>query len=137
MKAGITSFQDVNVRGIPRVQAYSNARDSLKIRGFISFTIETMDAAKLSHDSLRITMDPWLSITGDKFLVDGQSPTAYTYEPHQGPLYDLPAWNPDSLKKVVKDLHRVGHLLCFHVMGDAAIDLALDAFEDEFSETPR
>ena len=137
MKAGVTSFQDVNVRGGGRIKAYSDAKDSLKIRGFVSFTIERTEDARLSEDSLTITPDPWLAMIGDKFLVDGQPPTAFTHEPHNGPSYDMPAWNPDTLKKVVKDLHRAGHQLSFHVMGDAAIDLALDAIEEALNETPR
>jgi predicted amidohydrolase YtcJ len=137
IKAGYTSFQDVNVRGVSRLRAYSDAKDSLKIRGYILFTIETTRDAQLSYDSLTVTPDPWLSLMGDKFLVDGQPPTAYTHEPHIGPSYDMPTWNPDTLKRVVKDLHRAGHQLSFHVMGDAAIDLALDAIEEALKETPR
>lgn len=137
INAGVTSFQDVNVRGVTRLQAYSAAKDSLKIRGFISFTIETTHEAKLSEDSLSATVDPFLTLIGDKFLVDGQPPTAFCYEPHLGPSHDMPTWNPDTLKMVVKNLHRKGHQLSFHVMGDAAIDLALEAIEEALIETPR
>jgi len=137
MKAGYTSFQDVNVRGVSRVQAYIAARDSLKIRGYILYTIETTHEASVSLENLNQTPDSWLSLMGDKFLVDGQPPTAYTHEAHNGPSWDMPTWNPDTLKQVVKDLHSAGHQLAFHVIGDAAIDLVLEALEEALDETPR
>ncbi|UCE08114.1 MAG: amidohydrolase family protein, partial [bacterium] len=137
MKAGYTSFQDVNVRGVSRINAYADAKDSLKIRGYILFTIERTQDAQLSYENLNVTQDPWLSLMGDKFLVDGQPPTAYTYEPHNGRSWNMPTWNPDTLKQVVKNLHRAGHQLAFHVAGDAAIDLVLDAIEEALNETPR
>jgi len=135
--AGVTSFQDVNVRQPVRVRGYVGAVDSLKIRGYLSFTIERRTDAAFSVENMVPTQGPWLSMICDKFLLDGQPPTAYTYDPHLGPSYDLPTWNPDTLKKVVKDLHRAGHQLAFHVIGDAAIDLGLDAIEEALNETPR
>ena len=134
---GVTSFQDVNTRGVARLMGYINAVDSLKIRGYLSFTIERSQDADYSIEYLEPYQGPWLSLISDKFLLDGQPPTSFTYEPHLGPSYDFPTWNADTLKAVVKKLHRAGHQLAFHVMGDAAIDLALDAIEDALNDTPR
>lgn len=137
LAAGYSSFQEVNARGPVRVRAYSAAVDSLKVRGYLLFTIEKPADATFSIENLVPTQGPWLSLMGDKFLLDGQPPTAYTYQPHWGPSYDLPTWDPDTLKSVVKDLHRAGHQMAFHVMGDRAIDLALDAIEEALEDTPR
>ena len=134
---GITSFQDVNCRGNARLLGYINAVDSLKIRGYLSYTIERSSDAAFSIENLEPYQGPWLSLICDKFLLDGQPPTSFTYEPHLGPSYNLPTWNPDTLKKVIKDLHRAGHQIAIHAMGDAAIDLALDAYEEALNETPR
>ncbi|MBN2102887.1 amidohydrolase family protein [bacterium] len=134
---GITSFQDVNCRGISRLMGYVHAVDSLKIRGYLSFTIEKSRDAAFSIENLQPYQGPWLSLMSDKFLLDGQPPTSFTYDPHLGPTHDLPTWNPDTLKKVVKDLHCAGHQIAIHVMGDAAIDLALDAIEEALNDTPK
>jgi len=134
---GITSFQDVNCRGMSRLRGYIDAVDSLKIRGYLSFTIERSPDAVFSIDNLEPYQGPWLSLISDKFLLDGQPPTSFTYEPHLGPTYEMPTWNPDTLKQVVLDLHRAGHQIAIHAMGDAAIDLALDAYEAALDDTPR
>lgn len=135
--AGVTSFQDVNTRSMSRVRAYIAAVDSLKIRGYLLFTIEKTEDANFSVENLVPYQGPILSIIGDKFLLDGQPPTSYTSVPHLGPSYDMPTWDADTLKQVVKELHRAGHQLAFHVMGDLAIDLALDAIEEALNDTPR
>ena len=134
---GITSYQDVNTRGMKRVQGYYLALDSLKCRAFLLFTIERSADADVSLEILDVYRGDWLSLGGDKFLLDGQPPTSYTYEPHPGPSWDLPTWDPDSLETVVKQLHRAGHQMAFHCMGDHAIDLALDMIEAAQEDTFR
>ena len=134
---GITSYQDVNTRGMTRVLGYYNALDSLKVRATIMFTVEYPEDADISLEQLFVYKGPWLSLPGDKFLIDGQPPTSYTYDPHPGPSWDLPTWNPDTLKAVVKELHRAGHQLAFHCMGDHCIDLVLDALEEALIDFPR
>ncbi|MFQ5824326.1 MAG: amidohydrolase family protein [bacterium] len=134
---GLTSFQDVNTRGATRFQAYLASKDELKLRGFLLFTVERPEDATLSLEHSQLFTGPMLSFGGNKFLLDGQPPTSYTYAPHPGPSYNLPTWNPDTLKTVVKELHRAGRQLAFHVMGDKAIDLALDAIEEALNDTTR
>lgn len=137
LTTGITSFQDVNTRGITRLMGYYNALDSLKARGWLLFTIEKTQDAQTSLERLFVYNGDWLSLGGDKFLLDGQPPTSYTYEPHPGPSWNFSTWNKDSLEMVVKKLHRAGHQLAFHAMGDAAIDMALDAIETAQADTFR
>lgn len=133
---GVTGFQDVNTRGYIRLQAYQAAENELKLRGYLLFTIENERDVTISLEHTELFTGPMLSYIGNKFLLDGQPPTSYTYEPHPG-TYDLPTWDPDTLKSVVKELHRAGHQLAFHVMGDRAIDMALDAIEEALNDTPR
>jgi predicted amidohydrolase YtcJ len=134
---GITSYHDVNARSTTRVLGYYHAVDSLKARAFILFTIEKPEDATTSLEKLFVYQGPWLSLGGDKFLLDGQPPTSYTYEPHPGPSWDLATWDQDTLETVVKKLHRAGHQMAFHCMGDHAIDLALDAIEAAQNDTFR
>ncbi|MFC2084230.1 amidohydrolase family protein [Bacteroidota bacterium] len=137
IQEGITSFQDVNTRALLRYQAYRLTEDSLKVRGYLLYTIERSYDAKICLEYTEHFSSSMLTYNGVKFLLDGQPPTSYTYEPHVGPSWNLPTWNPDTLQKVVIDLHRAGHQLAFHVMGDAAIDLALDVIEAALNDTPR
>ena len=137
LTTGITSFQDVNTRGLSRVMGYYRAHDSLKVRAFMLYTIEKPNDVNTSLNTLFLYQGPWLSMGGDKFLLDGQPPTSYTYEFHPGPSWDLPTWNQDSLETAVKKLHRAGHQIAFHCMGDHAIDLALDVIEKAQEDTFR
>ena len=135
--SGITSFQDVNTRSMGRVMGYYNAVDSLKVRAFLMFTIEKPEDAETSLENLFVYRGPWLSLGGDKFLLDGQPPTSYTYEPHPGPSWEIATWDPDTLESVVKRLHRAGRQIAFHCMGDRAIDLALNVIEAAQEDTFR
>ncbi|MBN1780091.1 amidohydrolase family protein [bacterium] len=134
---GITSYQDVNTRGMSRVMGYYTALDSFKVRAYLLYTIERPQDADISLNNLFIYRGPWLSLSGDKFLLDGQPPTSYTYEYHPGPSWDMSTWNQDSLLTAVKRLHRAGHQIAFHCMGDHAIDLALDVIEEAQNDTFR
>jgi len=134
---GITSFQDVNTRGLGRLYAYGqNAiNNDLKIRGYLLFTIEHPSDVDLCLDNTQLYRFPMLAYGGNKFLLDGQPPTSFTYESHPGPSWNMPTWNYDSLEVAVKRLHREGRQCSFHVMGDAAIDMALDAIEAAQNDT--
>ena len=74
---------------------------------------------------------------GYKFLIDGQGPTAYCYEPHAGTDHQLTTWEPQMFKDTVRSLHDTGLQICVHCIGDAASDLVLDAYEDAMNANPR
>lgn len=134
---GLTSIQDVNTRGLTRFYAYSKTAydGDLKIRTYMLFTIERPHDVTIAIEKTPLFQFPMISHGGCKFLLDGQPPTSYTYNPHPGPSWNLATWNADTLKKYVKMLHRDGRQIAFHVMGDAAIDLALDAIEEAQQDT--
>ena len=76
-----------------------------------------------------------------KVLVDGgfTGPAAYTIEPYRGRpdyrgLLNLPE---DELRTLVHEAHALGWQLGFHAIGDAAIQLTVDAFVDALEATPR
>ncbi|MCF8228617.1 MAG: amidohydrolase family protein [Bacteroidales bacterium] len=134
---GLTSIQDVNTRGRTRIFAYSKTAydGDLKIRTYMHFTIEKPHDAVVAIEHIPLFKYPMISHGGCKFLLDGQPPTSFTYDPHPGPSWNVSTWNADTLKKYVKMLHRDGRQLSFHVMGDAAIDMALDAIEEAQQDT--
>lgn len=49
----------------------------------------------------------------------------------------MPTWDPPSFKKAVRSLHETGLQICVHCVGDAAVDLTLDAFEEAMNASPR
>ena len=96
---GVTSFGDVNARGVNKVRAYFDVarRGEMTIRGYILNTIEY-------------------------------------YQELAGRAEEIEALR---LKEAVSTLHAAGYQCAFHVVGDAAVDLALDAIEYAMNRAPR
>ena len=82
-----------------------------------------------------------LRIGAIKVLVDGgfTGPAAYTIEPYKGqPSYRGKLNLPESeLYELVREAHDMGWQLGFHAIGDAAIQLTVNAFVDALTATPR
>ncbi len=60
-----------------------------------------------------------------------------THEPHKGVAWNVATWEARALNDAVKMLHALGYQCSFHVVGDAAVDLALDAIEAAQKASPR
>jgi len=88
-------------------------------------------------DQLDTYQDEFSRIAGYKFLIDGQSPTAFCHQPHNGTRWDMPTWDPEEYKKVIKTLHDTGLQICTHSIGDAAVDLVIDAYGGAMNANPR
>jgi predicted amidohydrolase YtcJ len=69
---------------------------------------------------------------GFKMAVDGGGPTSHWY---RRPGFCL--HSNDELQKMFKFLHRTGHQVSVHAVGDKAVDLILDAIEAGIQEFPR
>jgi predicted amidohydrolase YtcJ len=138
--SGVTSFQDNNVRGTDTVSTYLEAgsKGELYLRGAVYYTLEwpkDLDRAlgELDYGG----GDEFMRFAGFKFLLDGQPKMAYCHEPHEGERWDLPTWEPQTFKEAVRALHDTGLQICVHCVGDAAVDLTLDAFEEAMNGNPR
>ncbi len=135
---GVTSYQDNNVRGLEHIRAYQELakEGKLTLRSTLYLTIEWLaDMDKVGQ--LELYQDGFSRIAGYKFLIDGQSPTAFCHQPHSGTRWDMPTWNPEEYKSVVKTLHDTGLQVCTHCIGDAAADLAIDAYKGAMNANPR
>lgn len=82
-----------------------------------------------------------LRVGAIKVLVDGgfTGPAAYTIEPYKGQaeyrgLLNLPE---DELRSLVMSANALGWQLGFHAIGDAAIELTVQAFVEALSTYPR
>ena len=132
---GVTSFQDNNVRGADVIGLYLQGKMSL--RGAVYFTLEYPRDLDTALTQVSPYSDPFMRLAGFKFLIDGQAPTAYCHQPHNGVSWNMPTWEPRSFKQAVRALHDTGQQICVHCAGDAAVDLALDAYEEAMNANPR
>ena len=135
---GVTSFSDVYVRGLENVQAYREAGEAgdMIVRGavypILEYPKDLEGALKLEPFN-----SPFMRLGGFKLQIDGQAPTAYCHEPHDGITWDKPYWEPEAFKRTVCALHDAGHQICVHAIGDAGVDLVLDAYEAAMNANPR
>ena len=136
---GVTSFQDNNVRGVDVINTYleTGKQGKMNLRGAIYFTLEWPDDLNRALNEVEHYSDPFMRLAGFKFLLDGQAPTAYCHEPHNGVSWNMPTWEPSNFKQTVRALHDTGLQICVHCIGDAAVDLTLDAYEEAMNANPR
>ena len=79
--------------------------------------------------------DEWLRIGGVKLMADGGFEAAYMREPYmEEELGDgwrgIPTWDPESLKTVLRAARDNSVGVFIHELGDAALDMVLDAMDD-------
>ncbi len=136
---GVTSFQDNNVRGVDTVGTYLDVgrQGEMYLRGAVYYTLEWPGDLERALNEIEHYSDDFMRFAGFKFLLDGQMTMAYCHEPHNGERWDLPTWEPETFKRAVRELHDTGLQICVHCVGDAAVDLTLDAFEEAMNANPR
>jgi hypothetical protein len=136
---GVTSFQDNNVRGTDTVRTYLEAgrQGEMELRGAVYYTLEWPGDLERALNEIERYEDEHMRFAGYKFLLDGQLTMAYCHEPHNGHRWDVPTWDPQRFKEAVRALHDTGLQICVHCVGDAAVDLTLDAFEEAMNANPR
>ena len=136
---GVTSFQDNNVRSLDVLSTYleQGKRQAMLLRGSVYYTLEWPQDLDRALKEVEHYQDPYMRMAGFKFLIDGQAPTAYCHQKHNGVSWDMPTWEPLSFKQAVRALHDTGLQICVHCIGDAATDLTLDAYEEAMNASPR
>ena len=135
---GVTCFHDNNIRDVESIRAYQelSQQGDLFLRNNLYLTLEyPSDINKI--DQVDVIQNDVTRFAGYKFLIDGQGPTAYTLEPHNGHEWQMPTWEPQIFKDTVKSLHNTGLQICVHCIGDAATDLSLEAYEGAMNANPR
>jgi len=135
---GVTCFHDNNIRDVDSIRAYQDLSLSgeLFLRNNLFLTLEWPSDLK-KVDQVEVIQNDVTRFMGYKFLIDGQGPTAYTHEPHNGSEHRMTTWDSDEFKETVKSLHNTGLQICVHCIGDAASDLVLEAYEGAMNANPR
>jgi len=138
---GVTTFCDNNARGLDRMKAYFDAgrNHKMTLRGAIMNTIEYYPELAGRPEAVKAMQyeDDYMRLRGYKFLLDGAAAAMHTNEPHKGTAWDIATWDARQLNDAVKTLHALGYQCSFHVIGDAAVDMALDAIESAQKANPR
>jgi predicted amidohydrolase YtcJ len=138
LACGVTTFHDNNIRDVEHIRAYQQlARDgSLFMRHSLFLTLEwPTDMERV--DQVDYFSDSITRVAGYKFLIDGQIPTAFCHEPHNGITWNLSTWDEPTYKSAIRSLHDTGLQISVHCFGDAAVDMTLSAFEDAMNANPR
>ena len=140
---GIIAVTEAGIRTNTQLRAYQEVwRDgTLPVRSYLMMLIdETLD------DMIELGIstgfgDDWLQIGPAKLFSDGSigGRTARMRRPYEGETDNVGLWmlDPAELKAKVLKAHNAGFQIGIHAIGDAAIDLVLDAYEEAQTATPR
>jgi predicted amidohydrolase YtcJ len=142
LAAGYTSGQDVIV-ALPRdIQMYKKVAESnqLKMRIYLMLYVSSDDDAQKYAQMIKPFKNDMLTFGGWKLAIDGGSAAGTTLMYNKNLLASQHSYlyhTPETLNRIVKILHKTGLQVSFHVVGDQAIDMALDSIEAALKETPR
>lgn len=138
--AGVTWIQDAWVE-LDDVPAYLTAASSGGLSAIINLAFRadphTWTDQPAQFDTARGLVrelgSPMLTANTVKFFLDGiiESRTAFMLAPYDdapGEL-GLPNWRPDELQEAMVRFDALGFQLHLHAIGDAAVQMALDALE--------
>jgi predicted amidohydrolase YtcJ len=143
VKHGVVAVAEAGIRTSAEMRAYQRVWRSreLPVRSYLMMIIDdTLD------DLIGLGVstgfgDDWLRIGNAKLFSDGSigGRTARMRRPYEGETDNVGLWmlEPDELKAKVRRAHDAGFQLGIHAIGDAAIDLVLDAYEAAQAATPR
>lgn len=113
-------------------------KDELTLRFYIAYFLDppalTDDAINKIEQGRRTYKDDWISGGVVKTMLDGvvEAHTAAMLTPYSddstqsGKLF----WEPEKYKQAIKELDRRGLQIFTHAIGDRAVRLALDAYEE-------
>jgi len=143
VRHGVTAVGEAGIRTPEQLRAYQSLRQTkrLPVRSYLMMIIdETLDDLIALGISTGFG-DDWLRIGPAKLFSDGSigGRTARLRHPYAGETDNVGLWmmDPRDLKAKVRRAHDAGFQLGIHAIGDAAIDLVLDAYEGAQQATPR
>lgn len=124
----------------------------LRRRGLLTVRVNLLPRVSASVDAgeLEATLaewnvtrgqgDDWIKVGGIKLGVDGGFEGGWMREPYEEPwgqggeFHGLQTFPTQQYVRVVSELNRLGWRVATHAVGDAAIDLVLDAYEAAHAE---
>ncbi len=143
LASGVTSTVEAGIDRPDELRAYQALwqRGQLPVRSYLMMIMaDTLD--ELIDLGIQSGFgDPMLRIGPAKLFSDGSigGRTARMRNPYEGQAENVGLWmqEPDDMKALVKKAHSAGFQVGIHAIGDAAIDLILDAYEAAQTADPR
>lgn len=139
---GITSAAEAGIRRPEELEAYQRLSESGE--GLRSYLMVLADHAleRFAPSGIRTGLgDERLRIGPAKIFLDGSigGRTARMREPYMNDADNRGLWmqNPEQMRDTLARAHAAGWQLCAHAIGDAAIDLLLDCYEQILADAPR
>lgn len=143
LEYGVTSVQEAGIRRAEEFLAYQTlaARGELPVRTTLMILIDAL-LEPCRELGIRTGFgDAWLRIGPAKLFLDGSigGRTARMSQPYLDRPDTCGLWmdDPEVMKRKIVEAHRAGFQCCAHAIGDAAIELLLDAFEEALRLEPR
>jgi len=102
--------------------------------------VNSEEQAKQYAQMIKPFKNEMLTFGGWKLALDGGSAAGTTLMYNKNLRASQHSYlyhTPETLSRIVKVLHKTGLQVSFHVVGDQAIDMALDAIEAALKESPR
>jgi predicted amidohydrolase YtcJ len=143
LASGVTSTVEAGIHRPEEMHAYQRLRENgkLPVRTYLMMIIDEM-LEPLIESGIRTGLgDTWLRIGPAKLFSDGSigGRTARMRRPYEGEAENVGLWMlpPEEIKQKVLKAHTAGFQVGIHAIGDAAIELILDAYEEAMDAAPR
>ncbi len=140
---GVTSIAEAGIRTPEQLRAYQGLADAgrLPLRSYLMMIIDQTLDQMISLGIRTGFGNDWLKIGNAKLFSDGSigGRTARMRKPYEGEPDNYGIWMipPAEVKAKVLKAHRAGFQIGIHAIGDAAIELILDAYEEAQASFPR
>ncbi len=143
LSKGVTSVAEAGIGDPRELLAYQELalEAELPVRTYLMMMIDdTLD--ELSALGIKTGFgDEWLRVGPAKLFLDGSigGRTARMSQPYVDEAENVGLWmqDPETMKAKLIKAHQAGFQCCAHAIGDAAISLLLDAYEEAQRIAPR
>jgi predicted amidohydrolase YtcJ len=141
-EAGYTSIEDVIIATSTDVKVYMDLAQEgkLPINVYMLEYVESLEDAKAELSKANHWKGKNYNFAGWKIAVDGGAAagTALMYDKNTSASQRSYLYHTqENLNEMVAMFHKEGYQVAFHVVGDKAIDMALDAIEYALEKAPR
>jgi predicted amidohydrolase YtcJ len=143
LETGVTSTIEAAVRRVEEVQAYQQLwrASDLKVRSYLVMMIDQMLDHMIGLGIQTGFGDARLRIGPAKLFSDGSlgGRTARMKEHYDGQPGNLGLWmeEPAVMKAKILKAHNAGFQVAVHAIGDDAVDVILQAYEEAIAKSPR
>lgn len=138
---GVTSVAEAGIRRAGELEAHQRLRQQRRLRAYL-MVLADHALERFGLTGVRTGFgDEWLRVGPAKIFLDGSvgGHTARLREPYPDDGRNRGLWmqEPETMRATLARAHEASWQLCAHAIGDAAIDLLLDIYEELLRESPR